>query len=163
MSQTIKQVFFSILMSSIFSLVAAAQVTRVYVAANTGDDSNLCTQISQCKTITHALTVADAGGQVILTENGDYDKFFIAKSITVAAAAGVNAGIVSGGGSAISIAGVQVTDSITLRNLHLIGIGGQVSDGIINSFAGTMIVDDCTFTNFNNALTMSNVLWTLIV
>ncbi|HEY0461390.1 MAG TPA: right-handed parallel beta-helix repeat-containing protein [Pyrinomonadaceae bacterium] len=135
---------------------AFAQTMRVYVSAS-GDDANSCTMTAQCRTVTKALSIVDAGGEVVITASGDYDKFVVNKSVTVAAETGVNAAIVSSVGSAISIVGVQPGDAISFRNLHLVGIGGQTSDGIINSFAGTLTVDGCVFTGFNNALTMSNV------
>src|SRR5262249_26556649 len=59
---------------------------------------------------------------------------------------------------------LQPTDAISLRNLHIVGAGTvQSSDGIINSFAGTLNVDNCIFTGLNSALTMSNVAGQLFV
>lgn len=145
------------------ALASAAQTTRVYVSAD-GDDVNQCTMTAQCKTVTKALSVVDSGGEVVITKSGDYDRFLISKSVTVAAETGVDAAIVATAGSAISIAGVQSGDSITIRNLHLVGAGTpQTADGMINSFAGSLYVDSCIFTGLNNALTMSNVAGQLFV
>lgn len=166
MSSKVNPLFFSLLMTLTLAVSAAAQTTRAYVAANSGSDANLCTSVSPCKTVTKALTVVDAGGEVILAESGDYNYFVVTKSVTVAAADGVNAGVVSsGGGSAIFVSNfLQTTDTISFRNLHIIGAGTpQSSSGIINSFAGTMIVDNCVFTGLDNALTMSNVAGQLFV
>jgi hypothetical protein len=94
----------------------------------------------------------------VIDAGGDYDKFAVNKSVTISAETGVNAAIVSTAGSAIYLVGLQPTDTVSFRNLRLIGVGNQPNlDGIINSFAGTMYVDDCFFSGFSNALTMSNV------
>jgi hypothetical protein len=134
---------------------ANAQTTRVYVA-DSGNDANSGAASSPFKTIIKALTVVDAGGEVIITENGDYDKFFVNKSVTVAAAPGINAGIVSGGGYDIVMVGLQSTDTVRFRNLQLKGIGDPTNSiGISNSTAGTMIIEGCTLSGFDNAIVMS--------
>lgn len=46
----------------------------------------------------------DTGGEVIISENGDYDKLVITKSVIISAAPGVNAGIVSNGGYRVNLA-----------------------------------------------------------
>ncbi|HJZ79494.1 MAG TPA: DUF1565 domain-containing protein [Pyrinomonadaceae bacterium] len=58
------------------SVAVRAQNARAYVAKS-GDDANQCSDTSPCKTVTKALSVVDAGGQVVIVESGDYDKFTI--------------------------------------------------------------------------------------
>jgi hypothetical protein len=61
----------------VFSTLSVfGQTTCVYVATS-GNDVNLCTKSAECKTIAKALSVVDDGGEVIITESGDYDSFLI--------------------------------------------------------------------------------------
>lgn len=166
MSKNNTKLFFFILTLLALADAARAQATRVYVAANSGSDANQCVSAAPCKTVAKALTIVDAGGEIILAETGDYDSFFVAKPVTVAAADGVNASIVSSSGGAAIYVGsaLQPTDTVSIRRLHIVGAGTpQSSDGIYNSRAGTLNIDDCVFTGLNNALTMSNVAGQLFV
>ena len=147
----------SVVTALLLAVSASAQISRAFVAVNTGDDASPCVSSSPCRTINKAMSVVEAGGQIILTESGDYDRFVVTRSIKVAAARGVNAGVSSNGGAAVLLIGLLFTDTVSFQDLHFFGSGGQTSDGIINSFAGTLNVDNCVFTGFNNALTMSNV------
>jgi hypothetical protein len=133
------------------------QSNRTYVAES-GSDANSCSIILPCRTIVHALAAVNAGGEVVIVENGEYDQFFVDKSVTVGAAPGINAGIITTGGYGIIVVGAQATDTVTFRNLSLKGPGAQViSSGITNLSAGTMFIDNCVLTNFSNAVNWSNV------
>lgn len=149
-----KLIFLSLLLLALlFATNASAQTTRVYVAVS-GNDTNQCTISAPCKTVFKAISVVDVRGEVIITENGDYDGFFVAKSVTVAATPGVNAAIVvSSSGNAIW-ALLTPADTVTFRNLNLKGTApfGVATIGIQNSHTGTMYVDGCTFTGFDTAI-----------
>ncbi len=139
-----------------FSILSVfGQTTRVYVA-NSGSDANQCTKSAECKTITKALTAVDDGGEVIITESGDYDTFAVSKSVTVAAADGVDAEIVSSVQFAIwinSLQPPQLIDKVTIRNLHLKNISTLSSSaGIFNSSGSNLFVDNCTFTGFGTGI-----------
>lgn len=164
MSRQSKLIFLSLLLLLISGVKASAQTTRVYVA-NSGNDANQCTASAPCKTVIKALTVVDPGGEAVITESGDYDKFVVTKSVTVSAAPGVNAGIVAtGAGYAIVVVGLTTADTVAFRNLNLKGIAAPDAPiGISNSNAGTMYVDGCTLTGFDNAIVMSNTVGQLFV
>jgi len=137
------------------AITVSAQTTRVYVA-NSGNDLNQCTASAPCQTVTKALSVVDAGGEVIITENGDYDKFTVLKSVTVTTAPGVNAGVVSDTGNAI-FAVLTPADTVTFRNLNLKAIGDTTNSiGIYNSHAGTIYVDGCAITGFDTGILTTN-------
>lgn len=149
-----KALFWSFLILSILFVSAEAQTTRVFVAES-GSDANPCASDAPCKTITHALTVVDANGEVIIKESGNYDKFIVTKSVTVAAAPGVNAGIVSGIGYAVLIATAQSSDVVTIRNLILKGTGdGSNSVGVYNSSGAVFYIDGCIVSGFSAGISM---------
>jgi hypothetical protein len=144
------------LILTILAMSANAQNARVYVATS-GSDANPCTAPSPCQTITKALSVVDTGGEVVISENGDYDKFVISKSVTVGAAPGISAGIVSNGGYAILMPNTMTSsDSVGLRNLNVKSTANPAaSDGIANIGAGALYVDGCTITGMTYAVTMT--------
>ncbi|HJZ79493.1 MAG TPA: right-handed parallel beta-helix repeat-containing protein [Pyrinomonadaceae bacterium] len=85
--------------------------------------------------------------------------------MTVAAAPGVNAAIVASGQTyAVFFVGTTSTDAVTLRNLEFKGVGDPINlIGILNSSAGTLTVEGCTFSGLDNALTMEQVAGNLFV
>jgi hypothetical protein len=109
--------------------------------------------VSPCKTITHALTVVNAGGQVIIAGSGTYDIFTISKAVTVAAEPGVLAFLdVTNGGTGITV-NAGAGDRVVIRGLYLIGHGGEV--GIAVNSAGEVSLEDCVAKNFAGALDVS--------
>lgn len=155
---------FSALVVFTLFISAQGQTSRAYVAKS-GADTNPCSDASPCKTVTKALTVVDAGGEVVIIESGDYDKFTISKSVVVAAAPGVNAAIVASGQTyTVLFVGLTSSDFVTFRNLEFRGVGDPTNlIGILNSTAGKLTIDECTFSGYDNALTMEQVAGQLLV
>ena len=137
------------LLLTFFTLSANAQSTRVYVATS-GNDSNNCAVQSPCQTVTKALTVVATGGEVVITENGDYDPFVVTKSVTVTAAPGINANIFpdpDSGGAIYIPKTLTAGDVVSIRNLNIkSNVVPASSYGIINVGAGMLSVDGCTIT-----------------
>lgn len=156
MSRQSKLIFLSLLLLVLsFAASASAQTTRVYVASS-GNDINQCTAAAPCRTVTKAISVVDAGGEVIITESGDYDQFAVQKSLTVTGAPGINAAIDCGFGNGIFVV-LTAADTVTFRNLNIKGVGDPNNlIGIQNSHAGTIYVDGCTLTGFQNGILTSN-------
>lgn len=149
-----KLIFLSLLLLALpFATTASALTTRVFVASS-GNDTNQCTASAPCRTVAKAISVVDVRGEVIITESGDYDSFFVAKSVTVAAAPGVNAAIVVPSAGNAIWALLTAADTVTFRNLNLKATAafGVATIGIQNSQTGTMYVDGCTFTGFDTAI-----------
>jgi hypothetical protein len=140
------------------AVVVAACVTRVFAAppnivyvAFNGVNTNPCTRVAPCKTITHALSVVGAGGTVDIVGSGAYDIFTITKSVTVEAEPGVVATIdVGSSGTGITVAAGS-SDVVTLRNLNLHGTGGT-GFGIQIKTGGLITVEDCVSRNFFHGL-----------
>lgn len=129
-----------------FGLRALAVTDVAYVAFN-GSDTHPCTRLSECQTITHALSVVSAGGVVVITGSGMYDTFTITKAVTVTAEPGVVATIdVPASGTAITV-NAAATDDVTLNGLTLHGNGGT-GVGIQANTLGKLTLEDCTSRNF---------------
>ncbi len=157
MLKNTKFIFIISLILLVSAGVAFGQSNRAYVAES-GNDSNLCTTVAPCRTIVHALSVVNPGGEVVITESGEYDQFFVNKSVTVGAAPGINAKIFTTGGYGAIIVGALAADSVTIRNLNFQGPGAEVnSSGISNLSAGTVFIDNCVLTKFSNAINWSGV------
>src|SRR5215212_10104834 len=100
----------------IFTALSAFASPRAYVAASGSDANFICALPTlPCRTIAKALLFVDDGGEVIITESGDYESFTISKSVTVAAAPGVNAGIIASGTFAAAIGQEVPVETVTIR------------------------------------------------
>ena len=127
----------------------AATTEIVYVTFN-GSDTNPCTRIAPCKTITHALTVVAPAGHVDIVGSGTYDTFTITKSVTVEADHGVVATIVApSSGTGITVM-AGAGDVVTLRNIYVLGTGATF--GIEIKSGGLISVEDCVSQNAFHAL-----------
>jgi hypothetical protein len=121
----------------------------VYVTYN-GSDANACSRTSPCKTITHALTAVNAGGQVSIVGSGTYDNFTVTKAVTVNAEAGVVATLdVPANGNGVTIS-AGATDRVVIRGLNINGKGSGL--GITVNSAGEVSVENCVSRNFFHAL-----------
>jgi hypothetical protein len=134
-------------------LAQAFAASDIVYVSTTGLDTHPCTRAAMCKTITHALTVVNKGGEVAIVGSGTYDNFTITKAVTIAAEPGVLASFdVPANTNGITIA-AGGSDIVTLRGLNL---GGQGSgNGIQVNSAGQVNVEDCVSRNFSGALTFT--------
>jgi hypothetical protein len=133
----------------------AGAAARTFVAT-TGADSNTsanCGPTAPCRTFNAALSVTDAGGEVVVLNSGGYGPapINIAKSVSITAPEGVYAGVTvaSGNGFTISTAGLNVA----LRGLTINGpgVGGSYGIFVVVSGAVTLTVDNCVISNFPSA------------
>ena len=138
----------------VFTALSAFASPRVYVAASGSDANFICALPTlPCRTISKALLFADDGGEVIITESGDYDTFSVSKSVTVVAAPGVNAGIVSSRSFAVVIGQETTVKAVKIRNLNFLNINtAEPTQGINDITAANLYVEDCTFTGFSSGI-----------
>jgi hypothetical protein len=140
----------------LFTALSAFAAPRAYVAASGSDANFICALPTlPCRTISKALLFVDDGGEVIITESGDYEPFSISRSVTVAAAPGVNAGIVAPGSFAVVIGQEVPVDTVIIRNLNFINTSGAGGQGIRDVAAANLYVDDCTFNGFSSGISAS--------
>ncbi|MBI3147313.1 MAG: right-handed parallel beta-helix repeat-containing protein [Betaproteobacteria bacterium] len=126
----------------------AAQRTFVSTAGSDANTAANCSRPSPCRGFTAALTVTDAGGEIIVLDSGGYGAVAIAQSVSIIAPEGVYAGIsvFSGSGASIATAGVNVI----LRGLTFNGLGG--ASGVNMSDGAGLVVDRCHFRNFTDGV-----------
>jgi len=127
---------------AIVSPVAAA--TRVFVSARTGNDANVCASVlTPCQSLAGALVQTAAGGEIIVLDSGGYGPATITHAVTIEAPPGVLAFVHPPSGDAITI-NAGAADAVTLRGLTLLGGG----NGILVNTVGTLIVQNCTISEF---------------
>ena len=136
-------------LSCILAAHVFAAPNVVYVSV-LGADTNPCSRLLPCKTVTHSLSVVAAGGAVDIVATGIYDPFTITRANTVEAEPGVLATInvpVSGTGITVNAGS---TDVVTLRGLSLHGTSGTGVGIAVQS--GLTGIEDCVSKNFATAL-----------
>src|SRR5215207_10674581 len=138
--------------SSVLSVTALAQAEQAFVSARTGDDANPCTVLKPCLTFGQALSQVAFGGEVTALDSGDYAPFTIRQAVTVQAAPGVYAGVVT---QTPNSAAVEIIadkpDVVVLRGLTLNGMStGQngAGTGIRFVSGGVLRVENCVISGF---------------
>jgi len=125
----------------------AAQRTFVSTTGSDGNTASNCSNAAPCRGFTAALTVTDAGGEIIVLNSGGYGPVVIGKSVSIIAPQGVYAGVSvsSGHGIQASTAGINVL----LRGLTINGIGG--THGIYMTAGDSLSVENCVIKNMGNS------------
>jgi len=129
----------------------AAQRTFVSTSGSDANTASNCANSSPCRGFAAALTVTDAGGEIIVLGSGGYGPVSIDKSVSVIAPEGVYAGVTVFSGTGINIAGSGI--DVTLRGLTINGLGG--SYGVSLSLGSSLLIDRCVFTNLFNGIYFS--------
>ncbi len=109
------------LLAATAATVAGAQATRTWVSG-VGDDANPCSRTAPCKTFAGAISKTAAAGEINVLDPGGFGAVTITKSITIDGSGGSIAGVLVSGTNGIIIS-AGATDTVTLRNLDIDGIG----------------------------------------
>jgi hypothetical protein len=146
-----KSVVFTIVATAVVALhsaSASAQAVRTFVSG-LGSDTNPCSGTQPCRTLAHAISMTNAGGEIVVLDSSGYGTLTISKAITITAV-GVDAAISIGnaGDDGIDIT-AGASDAVNLNGLTLIGNGIGTS-GISLSSAGTLNIQNCSITGFGN-------------
>jgi hypothetical protein len=151
-----------------------AQATRTWVSG-VGDDANPCSRTAPCKTFAGAISKTAPGGEIDVLDPGGFGAVTIAKSITIDGGGGQVASVlVAGTNGIVVLAGPN--DVVTLRNLHINGIGAGIncirflSSAAINienceifgftviainiasNIGGRVFINNCTLTGNSNGI-----------
>src|SRR5258707_13506743 len=106
-----------------------AQSSRTWVSG-VGDDANLCSRQSPCKTFAGAILKTVKGGEIDALDSGGFGPFTINKSITIDGAGMVAGMFAAPGADCITI---KITDpndsakSVRLRGLSINGLGAGLN------------------------------------
>jgi hypothetical protein len=140
-----------ILVCLMLAATAWGQNNRSAVSLN-GSDMNPCTTASPCRSFGTAMTHTNPGGDIIALDSAGYGPFTIDRSVTVSGAPGVHAAITVTVAIGILVSALD-TDVVELRNLVLIGAGGN--NGIEQDYSKELRVFDCLIHGFSNDIVTS--------
>ena len=113
----------------------------------TGNDANACTTTAPCRSFDVAIAKTNAGGDIVALDSAGYGPFTVAKSISVSGAPGIHAAITATSGNAITVSAAP-TDVVILRNLTLIGAGGNTGVSVGQS-VGAVNLSNVTIARFS--------------
>jgi len=125
-------------MASSFAL--AAQRTFV---SGVGSDSNACSLLAPCRSLTAALVNTAVNGEIIIQDSAGYGPVTIAQSVSIVAPPGVYGGISIASGTGITINGAGI--NVTLKGLTITGQGGAT--GIDFQAGARLRVESVEFAN----------------
>jgi hypothetical protein len=144
-----------VLSGLIFGASEANAVARTFVAS-TGADANTstnCGPTTPCRTFTAALSVTDAGGEVIVRDTAGYGPppINITKSVSIIAPPGIYAGVsVPAGVSGFNISDPSASGvAVVLKGLMINGFGAV--NAITMTGGTSLVVESCTITGFSAA------------
>jgi nitrous oxidase accessory protein NosD len=139
-SQRIDRLFLAFCASFVVCASAVAQNTRSAVSV-TGNDANVCTVPSPCRTFGKAVSVTNSGGEVIALDSGGYGRFTIDRAVTVRPVPGAYAGLAPTSGDGINVS-AGPNDDVILRGITINGLGGDL--GILFSAGRSLHVESCS-------------------
>lgn len=122
----------------LLSSAALAQNIRSAVSV-TGLDTNSCTVLNPCRTISAALARTNPLGEIVVLASGGYSPFTIDKSVSIISPGGIHAALSPTTGAGITVDGLI---NVNLRNLWINSLGGE--KGILVLNAAQVVVENCT-------------------
>jgi len=121
--------------------------TRTYVSG-LGNDGTTCTASSPCKSLSAALALTIAGGEIYVLNSADYGTVTINKAITITSE-GALAGVLATSGIGLTIK-AGASDVINLRGLDIDG-GNSGGTGIQFSSGGALNIQKSVVRGFANS------------
>jgi hypothetical protein len=132
-------------------------VPRVFVSGH-GNDTNPGSLTSPKRSFSSALSVTDAGGEIVVLDSAGYGPVTINKSVTVNSPLGVYAGVTVTSGDGIDVSAGS-SDTVILRGLTINGVGGSTGNGIRFISGAALHVESCVINGFNNgSVTVAGIL-----
>jgi hypothetical protein len=133
--------------------ISKADAPQAFVSTH-GSDMNPCTSDKPCQTFNQALTVVQAGGEIIVQDSGVYSNgFTISKSVTIDAA-GFNASVIKA--PEVPVEGLCTintgpSDRVVLRGITFHAPDNSFLSGIGVIQAGFLYIERCSISGFNSA------------
>jgi hypothetical protein len=139
----------SFLLLALFGSSALGQ-QRTFVSG-LGNDANPCSRTSPCRTFAQAVSLTNAGGEVVVLDSAGYGPFVITQAVTVQAPPGVYAGISDTlppvNGITINAGG---TDTVIFRGLTVNNQGSFAAGGIVFNSGAVLHVESCVVNGFTS-------------
>src|SRR5438874_2664518 len=126
-----------------FATAAQAQASRTWVSG-VGDDANPCSRTAPCKTFAGAISKTATGGEIDALDPGGFGAVTITKAMTIDGG-GTLASVLVSGSSGI-VVNAPTTDSVTLRNLSIHGVGTTI-DGVKFIQGKALHIVNCAISN----------------
>jgi hypothetical protein len=148
-----RNVFLTLVGSGIVCLalagVSQATVPRAFVSIN-GSDLNPCSAVQPCRSFTQALSVVQAGGEIVVQDSGGYSTgFTINQSVTIDAA-GFNASVINTAPGDLCTISAGVNDRVVLRGISF--HGASIGNNAINvTQVGSLYVEHCSIAEFGGS------------
>ena len=141
----------SCLLLTFVAALPAIAGPRIFVSG-LGNDANPGTREQPKRTFASALTVTDAGGEIVVLDSAGFasSTLTINKSINIIAPPGLYAGVRVASGPAIKVA-AGVNDIVVLRGLSISGAGGGGGTGINMTSAGKVHIENCVISGFRSS------------
>ncbi|MEO8677056.1 MAG: hypothetical protein ABI569_15890, partial [Casimicrobiaceae bacterium] len=119
---------------------------RTFVASN-GNDLNVCSLASPCRSFGAAIVKTTSGGEVVVLDSAGYGPVVITKPVSIIAPPGVYAGVsvLSGTGVVVN----PVVGKVTLRGLTINALGGTT--GIDYQSGDSLYLDSVVVNGFPTA------------
>ena len=131
----------------VLATAATADAAQRTFVSTIGQDTYACSLAAPCRGFAKALTVTDPGGEIVVLDSGGYGPVTVNKNVTIAAPAGVYAGIsVFAAGD-----GVIVTAPATRVVLRGLTINGQGGDNGVRVQAGEVHIESTVISNMGQA------------
>ena len=134
-----------------------AQTFRTFVRSN-GSDGNTasnCPISNPCRGIAAALTVTQAGGEIVILDTAGYGVATINQAVTITAAPGVIGFIQVPNSTSGLVVNPGAGNTVVLRNLSFNGSGATNTTGITQS-SGRLIVENSSFVQLTNGINVVN-------
>ncbi|MGO9337251.1 MAG: right-handed parallel beta-helix repeat-containing protein [Terracidiphilus sp.] len=132
-----------------FAITASASVNRTFVST-TGNDANVsvnCSASANCRSFAAALSVTNAGGEVVVVNSGGYGPATISQPVTITAT-GIDASVTETGAGLNGLT-INTTGNVTINGLNLFG-GGTGNDGILVQQVGFLRIYNTLVQGFAN-------------
>ena len=122
---------------------SALGAQRTFVASS-GNDANICSLLSPCRSFAAAITHTDPDGEIVVLDSAGYGRVTIDKSVTISVPAGIYGGLsVFSGTNGIDVATPGV--SVVLRGLTINGQGG--THGVAFAAGVRLVMESCVIAN----------------
>jgi hypothetical protein len=126
----------------------AQAVTRTWVSGSIGDDGNVCSVTSPCKTFGGAISKTAVGGEINCLDSGGFGALTITKAIAIICDS-VEGGVLVTGSNGIIVSAAS-TDVVYLSGLDIEGLGsvGNSLNGVLINSAAVVHVVNSTIRGF---------------